>query len=129
MNASWGKNICQFIENNYFDANLNLNSIASHFQMSPSYLSKKFREQYQKSVIDHLYEVRIDNAVPLLTRTELKIADIAVMTGFVDSNAFIRVFKKLKGTTPGQYRIVKNDDLGKQEPCGSDIPGKFVKKQ
>lgn len=102
--GQWGKDICRFIDNNYFDANLNLNTIAAHFQLSPSYLSKKFREQYQKSVIDYLYEVRIANAVSLLNETDLKIADIAQMTGFADSNAFIRIFKKLKGTTPGKYK-------------------------
>lgn len=103
--VQWGLNICRFIENNYFDANLNLNSIVAHFQISPSYLSRKFKEQYQRSVIDYLYEIRIANSIPLLSRTELKIADIAHMTGFVDSNAFIRIFKKLKGTTPGSCRL------------------------
>ena len=39
-----------------------------------------------------------------MNETDLKIADIAQMTGFVDSNAFIRIFKKLKGTTPGKYK-------------------------
>lgn len=101
--VQWGRNICRYIENNYFDANLNLNTISAHFQISSSYLSKRFREQYQKSVIDYLYEVRISNSLPLLANTDLKIADIAQMTGFVDSNAFIRIFKKLKGITPGRY--------------------------
>ncbi len=44
------------------------------------------------------------DSIPLLSRTELKIADIAHMTGFVDSNAYIRIFKKLKGTTPGRFK-------------------------
>lgn len=106
--VQWGKDICRFIENNYFDANINLNMVAEHFRISPAYLSKKFREQYQKSVIDYLYEVRISNSVALLRETDLKIADIAQMTGFVDSNAFIRIFKKLKGTTPGKYKESRN---------------------
>lgn len=101
--VQWGRNICRYIESNYFDANLNLNSISAHFQISSSYLSRRFREQYQKSVIDYLYEVRVANALPLLENADLKIADIAQMTGFVDSNAFIRIFKKLKGITPGKY--------------------------
>lgn len=100
--VQWGRNICRYIESNYFDANLNLNSISAHFQIS-SYLSRRFREQYQRSVVDYLYEVRIANALPLLANPDLRIADVAQMTGFVDSNAFIRVFKKLKGITPGKY--------------------------
>ncbi len=102
--TKWGTDIKRFIRNNYFDANINLNTVAGHFRISPSYLSKKFKEQYQKSVIDYLYEIRIDNSLKLLTETDLKITDIAQMTGFVDSNAFIRIFKKFKGTTPGRYK-------------------------
>lgn len=100
----WGQDIRRFIDSNYFDANINLNTVAEHFHLSPSYLSRKFREQYQKSVVDYLYEVRICHSITLLDDTDLKIADIAQMTGFVDSNAFIRIFKKLKGTTPGKYK-------------------------
>lgn len=103
---TWGKMVCQFIENNYFNSNINLNTIAEHFQISPSYLSKKFREQYQKTVIDYLYDARIAHSLALLEQTDLKIADIANMTGFIDSNAFIRIFKKIKGITPGKYRGV-----------------------
>lgn len=99
----WGTDICLFIENNYFDMNINLNSIAEHFHISSAYLSKKFKEQYQKSVIDYLYEIRILNAKKLMEKTTLKVAEIAQLTGFTDSNAFIRIFKKYTGTTPGRY--------------------------
>ncbi|MBE5961589.1 MAG: helix-turn-helix transcriptional regulator, partial [Lachnospiraceae bacterium] len=101
---SWVSNICQFIDKNYFNANINLNTIAEHFQISPSYLSKKFKQQYEKSIIDYLYEIRIAKSLSLLEDLNLKVADIAQKTGFVDSNAYIRIFKKLKGITPGKYR-------------------------
>ena len=100
----WGQDIRRFIDNNYFDANINLNTVAEHFRLSPSYLSRKFKEQYQKSVVDYLYEVRIANSLTLLKETDLKIADIAQMTGFVDSSAFIRIFRRLQGITPGKYK-------------------------
>lgn len=104
----WGADICLFIENNYFDMNINLNSIAEHFHISSAYLSKKFKEQYQKSVIDYLYEIRIANAKKLMGETTLKVAEIAQITGFTDSNAFIRIFKRYTGTTPGRYMTEKS---------------------
>jgi len=52
--------------------------------------------------VDYLYDVRIDHATALLLEPDLKITDVARMVGFVDSNAFIRIFKKWKGTTPGK---------------------------
>lgn len=104
QSSRWGTDICRFIENNYMDANMNLATISEHFRISPSYLSRKFKEQYQKSIIDYIYEIRIEHSLSLLLESDLKIADIAQMSGFVDSNAFIRIFKKLKGITPGKYR-------------------------
>lgn len=96
--------VCRFIDQNYADLNMNLNYIADTLQISPSYLSRKFKERHQKSVIDYLYEVRIEKAVNLLDTTDLKISAIALMCGFQDSNAFIRIFKKQKGITPGKYK-------------------------
>lgn len=104
QSSRWGTDICRFIENNYMDANMNLATISEHFRISSSYLSRKFKEQYQKGIVDYIYEVRIEHALSLLLESDLKIADIAQMSGFVDSNAFIRIFKKLKGITPGKYR-------------------------
>ena len=95
--------ICKYIENNYFDTELNLNSVSSYFSLSPSYLSKKFKDKYGKSVNDYIYEVRIGHAKKLLSDAHLKVSEVAQMTGFLDSSAFIRVFKKYVGTTPSRY--------------------------
>lgn len=102
--SRWGTDIRRFIHNNYFDMDLNLNTLAEHFKVSPSYLSKKYKEQYQSSVIDYLYEIRIRNSIKLIQDTNMKITEIAQMVGFADSNAFIRIFKKISGTTPGKYK-------------------------
>lgn len=99
------KVVAQYIESSYFDINLNLNNIASHFDITPSYLSKKFREKYGLSIIDYLYQIRISQSLQLIRDTNLKITDIAQMVGFQDSNAFIRIFKKFHGCTPGNYKM------------------------
>ncbi len=104
--------VTQYIESNYLDINLNLNNIAAHFNITPSYLSKKFREEHGISIIDYLYKVRISYSVDLIRNTSLKITDIAPMVGFQDSNAFIRIFKKYHGCTPGNYKstVLKSED-------------------
>ncbi len=101
---NWGLDICRYIENNYFDVNLNLNTVAEYFSITPSYLSRKFKDKYNRSINDYLYEVRIDHAKKLINNTNLKVGEIAQITGFMDSNAFIRIFKKYTGTTPGKYK-------------------------
>ncbi len=104
--------VTQYIESNYLDINLNLNNIAAHFNITPSYLSKKFREEHGIIIIDYLYKVRISYSVDLIRNTSLKITDIAPMVGFQDSNAFIRIFKKYHGCTPGNYKstVLKSED-------------------
>ena len=101
---NWGIDICRYIENNYFDVNLNLNTVAEYFSITPSYLSRKFKDKYNRSINDYLYEVRISHAKKLITDTSLKVGEIAQITGFMDSNAFIRIFKKYTGITPGKYK-------------------------
>ncbi len=96
--------VTQYIESNYFDGNLNLNSIAAHFKITPSYLSQKFRQKNGLSIIDYLYKIRISHSLVLIKDTSLKISEISQMVGFQDSNAFIRIFKKYHGGTPGNYK-------------------------
>ena len=83
---------------------INLNTVAEYFSITPSYLSRKFKDKYNRSINDYLYEVRISHAKKLITDTSLKVGEIAQITGFMDSNAFIRIFKKYTGITPGKYK-------------------------
>lgn len=96
--------VCHYIDNNYFDVNLNLNTIADHFRITPGYLSKKFREEREDGIIDYLYTVRIQHSLELLRQEDLKVGDIAMIVGFPRSNAFIRIFKQYMGVSPGKYR-------------------------
>ena len=104
LSESVTEEVCRFIDKNYADCNMNLNYIADSLNISPSYLSRKFKEMYRISIIDYLYEVRIEKSIELLATTNLKVSAIAKMCGFQDSNAFIRIFKKQKGITPGKYK-------------------------
>lgn len=96
--------VCHYIDNNYFDVNLNLNTIADHFHITPAYLSKRFREEKEDGIIDYLYTVRIRHSLELLRQKDLKVEEIAMIVGFPRSNAFIRIFKQYMGVSPGKYR-------------------------
>ena len=52
----------------------------------------------------HLYNVRIGKAKELLENSNDKVSDIAVKTGFCSTKYFNRVFKKLTGLSPAQFR-------------------------
>ena len=58
-----------------------------------------------RSPIDYLNYYRIECAAHFLATTDMNVAEVAVHCGFADSSAFIKQFRKYKGTTPKQYKL------------------------
>lgn len=94
----------KFIEEQYADPTLSLSSIGDMFQITTSYLSRQFKQEIGENFVDYLARVRIDMAMQLLKETTLPIQDIAVKVGYTHYISFSRVFKRLTGLTPGDYR-------------------------
>ena len=94
----------KYIEENYHNPNLSVNTLGEAFDLSPSYLSKIFKDENEISIPDYISKIRINNAKELLKNTDMTIQKIAEETGFLSSSVFIRVFKKIEGITPGSYR-------------------------
>ena len=95
-----------YINKNY-SRNLSVAEIAEELGISESNLSKSFRQEIGKSVLDYLTGVRIKVAKRLLVRTSLKIYQIAEMTGYSTSGYFGRVFLKETRMAPLEYRTVE----------------------
>ncbi|MGG1516482.1 helix-turn-helix domain-containing protein [Paenibacillus oryzisoli] len=107
-NKSRGSNlkdeVLAYIAESYHDVNLSLSSIAIHFDISTSHLSRTIKEQTGESMLDAINRVRVDKAKELLDMQGLSIYETAEKVGFYNSNALIRTFKKYEGITPGQYK-------------------------
>ncbi len=86
-----------------FNKELSLESCADYFQINHFTLSKSFRLQTGITFIEYLTQVRMDKAKELLRNTEHRINEIAEMVGY-QGTYFNRIFKKLEGLTPSQYR-------------------------
>ncbi|CAH1200124.1 HTH-type transcriptional regulator YesS [Paenibacillus allorhizoplanae] len=93
-----------YIEHNYTDVNLNVTMIGSHFDRKATYLSKLFKDYVGEGLLDRINKVRIEKSKQLLKGKEQSVGDAAYGVGFNDINAFIRVFKKVEGITPGKYK-------------------------
>ncbi len=104
-----GVRIREFIEENYNDVNLGLNEIGAHFQLFPPYCSRIFRQETNQSIPEVICAVRINHACRQLTESQDSLEKIAEDCGFTSSAVFIRSFKKLCGTTPGNYRKLMRD--------------------
>lgn len=95
--------IRQYIAQNYAEP-LTLYQIADHFGFNYSYLSTCFREHSQYSFREYLNQQRILHAIDLLENSSILISRIYEVVGFSDHSYFCRVFKKIIGATPTEYR-------------------------
>lgn len=107
----------EFIKHHFSDATLNNTGVGEALNISPSYLSKLFKEQRGVSLSDYLAGIRVLHAKNLLAKTHDTIEEIAVASGFLSSGTFIKTFKKVEGITPGAYRkLVTGPD---EKPSGT----------
>lgn len=96
-------NIKNYI-NHHYDKDLTLEFIASLFHLNRSYLSSAFKARTGISFVDYTNQVRVEHAKELLRKTDKKNYQIAQAVGYENSKYFFRIFKKLEGITPEQYR-------------------------
>lgn len=99
--------IAQFINQNYHEA-LSLTSLANRFYISPSYLSKVFKETTNFTLVEYINNVRIKEAKRLLLESRKKVVEIAAEVGFGSVTHFGRVFKEITGNSPLFYRKFKD---------------------
>ena len=95
--------VCDHIERNY-DKPVNLSDVATLAHMSTSAFSHFFKNTTNISFKDYLTAVRISHACQLLTKTTHSVSEICYACGFNNVSNFIRIFKKVKGQRPSDYR-------------------------
>ncbi|MFB9275980.1 helix-turn-helix domain-containing protein [Cohnella cellulosilytica] len=98
------RRITELIETQYADPNLSLNYIAEELNMSPYHISRVYRHQTLNNIVDRINQVRMDKAKELLIQSEHSVAEIAERTGYTNSSYFHRIFKKINGVTPSEFR-------------------------
>lgn len=97
------RNIVIFINNNY-RMNLTIDELAQAMYVSRQNLISMFNEYAQMSPISYINLYRISTACVHLVETNKKIKEIAESVGIDDEAYFSRLFAKLKGETPKEYR-------------------------
>lgn len=92
-----------YIEKNYGDSSVTLNSVCSALAMSTSYFSSIFKNYTGETFIECLTKKRMEKAKVLLERGDLKTYEIAEAVGYSDAHYFSIAFKKAVGKTPTEY--------------------------
>jgi YesN/AraC family two-component response regulator len=95
--------IKDFIDENYFD-NLCLTGLSQKFNIESSYLSKMFKNVIGENIMLYISKIRVEKAKELLCGNKMSITDIASMVGYDDYSYFSRVFRKITGLSPREYK-------------------------
>jgi two-component system response regulator YesN len=93
-----------FIRKNY-EKDITLQDIADRFYLSREYISRKFKQEYHETITNYLTKIRIEKAKELLENPHLKIYEVSFKVGYQNEKYFSKVFKKMVGLTPNEYRL------------------------
>lgn len=94
----------RYIDRNFSDPNISLNSVAEASNISANYLSALFSQKVGLSFVEYLTKKRMARARQLLRQTSKRSGEIAYEVGYKDPRYFSFVFKKTQGCTPSSYR-------------------------
>jgi two-component system response regulator YesN len=92
-----------YILQNY-SKEISLETAASYVNLSPSYLSKLFKDEVGENFSNYLLNYRMHIARSLLKEGVFKANVVAHKVGFHDEKYFYKVFKKITGYTPSEYK-------------------------
>lgn len=92
----------------YLDKNwqkkIALDELAEKFYINKFYLARLFKNHYGSSILNYIMDLRITQAKKMLRFTDSQIDCIGRECGFEDANYFTRMFKKVEGCSPSEYR-------------------------
>jgi LacI family transcriptional regulator len=83
---------------------INVEEVANGVPISYRRLHDLFVEHVGRSMSDEIARLRVEHAARELAETDKKVHAIAVASGFADANRMVKVFRRIKGMTPGQFR-------------------------
>ncbi len=92
-----------YIQEHYMEP-ISLDQAAEYVFLSPVYISRMFKQETGENFTDYLTSMRMRAARALLMRPDIRVCDVGVRTGYPNPRYFYRVFKRMNGLTPGEYR-------------------------
>lgn len=88
----------------HYNESISIEDYAQSRGMSVSWFQRNFKQFANFSPTQYILTTRVNNATSLLETTDYSMAEIAAIVGYDDPLYFSRLFRKLKGMSPSQYR-------------------------
>ena len=87
-----------------FREKITMKDICTALGRTKSAICPAFKEKYGVTVMDYLTELRVEEAKKMLSQTDMTVGEISDEVGFADTSYFSKVFFKVVGVSPSQYR-------------------------
>lgn len=84
--------------------NINIEELASTACITEPYLIRLFKREFNTSPIQYINKKKVERAQLMLYTTNMPVKEVAYALGFADHSYFTRLFRKLSGITPLEYR-------------------------
>ena len=97
--------IVAFVDEHYMNE-LSLDKLSTRFFLSREHISRRFKQEVGMTLTSYVIHLRINQAKQWLIETDEKMYSIALKLGYQDENYFSKLFKKIVGMTPIEYRNV-----------------------
>jgi YesN/AraC family two-component response regulator len=97
------QNSVEYLLKNYKKSDLSIRELADRSFMSEVYFRKLFKEEYGVSPQKYIIDLRIQNAVGLISAGYYSLKEVAYMSGYNDYKYFSVEFKKAMGVSPSKY--------------------------
>lgn len=101
--SGYVKSAIAYVMNNYADIE-SLSEVADYININSDYFCRIFKAETGVTFNHYLTSYRIQKAVELLTKTDLKVYEVAEKVGYSNLSYFSRVFKKVTGKNPFFYK-------------------------
>lgn len=101
--SQFGMDMAVYVQRHYAE-DISLQRAAQDMNYSEFYFCKLFKLCFGKTFNDYLTEVRINAAQKLLENPRARIKDVGVQVGYHDNNYFTKIFKRMTGKSPTEYR-------------------------
>lgn len=95
--------IRHFVEKHYMD-DISVLDMAVTFGYSEAYFCKLFKQNFGKNFVTYLTEYRVTLAKKALEDLSCNVKDVGQQVGYGDSNYFTKVFRRITGMSPSEYR-------------------------
>ncbi|MGL4735868.1 MAG: AraC family transcriptional regulator [Cellulosilyticaceae bacterium] len=97
------QNLIDYMTYHYME-DITLDGISKMMFISPTYISKIFKEETGTSPISYLIQIRLEKAFEILTNENHPISTVSKMVGYHDAYYFSKLFKKYYGFPPSQTK-------------------------